>query len=460
MQNFYTVTADADKVAIIPITKDQLSSWLQIEPQRTQNIVAVNRFTAKPNSYCLITDAEGKLQQVLLGVEDQTDFMAFGILPSVLNDGVYQIEAVTWSEIELFHAYVGWGLGSYKFTRYKKPETSTNPKLLLPENCNLPELEAIINGTFLVRDLINTPAIDETPADLANIAEGIAKQFGARCQQIIGEDLLKQNFPGIYFVGKGSVNPSRIVEMNWGDVTHPKVTLVGKGVCFDSGGLNIKAAADMLLMKKDMAGAAHALGLAQMLMALKCKINLRVIIPMVENLVSGSSYKPGDIFKTRSGKTLEIANTDAEGRIILAEALTFACEDKPDILIDFSSLTGAARMALGQDVAAMFTDDDKLAAELSAETAKEKEYCWRLPLFKPYREAIVSKIADLSNMPSAAVVGAGAITAALFLQEFVSKGTTWVHFDFTAYNYSVKPGKFVGGEAMCLKGILRYLQKL
>lgn len=458
MINCFVAQKKSRAIPIIPVLKTNFTKWISTQSKEMQNQVATFEFSAKPNSYCLILDAQGKLNKILLGIEDNNDYLAFALLTAKLPENVYKIDASNWTQSELTQAAIGWGMGSYKFTKYKKAEKTAQPKLVLDSNYDWQQINTILDGIFLVRDLINTPAEDMTPTIFAAVAAKIAKKYGANFKQIIGKNLITNNFPAIYAVGRASINSPRLVEINWSSKQKnaPSITLVGKGVCFDSGGIDIKTPPNMLLMKKDMAGAAHALALAQMIMVTKLPVNLRVILPLAENLVSGNSFKPGDVIKMRNGKTVEVKDTDAEGRLILADALAYASEKKSDLLIDFATLTGAARVALGSEIASLFTPNEHLAQDLIAFGKQVKEYFWRLPLHKPYRDGIKSKIADLVNL-STAVQGAGAIIAALFLQEFVANHSNWVHFDMTCHNFSASPGKPEGGEAMCLQAVYNYL---
>lgn len=444
----------ADKtIPIFPIIEKDLPSWLALQEQRTQNWVAATNFRAKSGSINLLSDSDGHLEKVLVGMSDAKDWGVFGQLATSLPKGSYQI--ATPPTPSSSSAFLAWGLASYQFTAYKKA-TLLEAKLLLSKNeLDLPYLEAILRATYLVRDLINTPAEDMMPQHLVEVATTLANKFGASVATIYGDDLLKEGYAAIHAVGRGSVYPPQLIDLRWGNFHHPKVTLVGKGVCFDSGGLDIKGAANMATMKKDMAGAAHVLGLAHIVMALGLPICLRVLIPAVENAVSGNAYHPGDVLTTRKGTTVEITNTDAEGRLVLCEALDEAAKEKPDLLLDFASLTGAARVALGTDISALFTPDDQLAGELLLSGQQENDPVWRLPIYAPYRKLLDSKIADLSN--SALAPYGGAITAAVFLKEFVPDEISWAHFDIMAWNSSSKPGAPEGGEANALRAVARYL---
>jgi leucyl aminopeptidase len=309
----------------------------------------------------------------------------------------------------------------------------------------------VVDAVYFVRDLVNTPSNDCGPAEIEQAARAIAEKFGASIRSIVGEKLLNENFPLVHAVGRASARVPRLIELLWGAPKNPKVALVGKGVCFDTGGLDIKSEAGMLLMKKDMGGAAHALALAQMIMDAKLPVRLRVVVPAVENAISGDSFRPGDVLASRKGLTVEVGNTDAEGRLILADALALADEDGPELIVDFATLTGSARVALGPDLPAVFTADDGLAAALARHGAAEADPCWRMPLWRPYQSMLDSKIADTNNVASGPF--AGAITAALFLSRFVDKAKSWLHVDLFAWNPSAKPARPEGGEAQTIRAL-------
>ncbi|MCL5261287.1 MAG: leucyl aminopeptidase family protein [Gammaproteobacteria bacterium] len=455
IQECYIENAFGKIIPIIPIIKNDLTVWIKTQPKRIKNLTQVNKFVALKNTHCLILNEAGNLESVLLGIATKNDYLTFGLLPQLLPAGKYQIKANNFTAKQLELAAIGWGLGSYLFTKYKERAIS-KVKLILPKNKNSKHINNIVAAIYLVRDLINTPVCDMHPNALALVAKNIAKSHQAKFKEYSGKALMR-NFPAVYAVGKASINQPKLIKFDWGKKTHKKVVLVGKGVCFDSGGLNIKSPESMLLMKKDMAGAAHALGLAKMIMSENLPIQLSVIIPIVENVISSNSYKPGDVIKTRSGQTIEILNTDAEGRVILADALTLASKEKPNLLIDFATLTQAARAALGPNIPAMFSNDDAICNKMLNCLSEEQEAAWKMPLYQPYAEFIKSRVADLTNVATAGYLGAGAIIAALFLQKFVDKNLSWVHFDMSAYNFSATPGKAVGGEAMCLRGLFRYL---
>ncbi len=339
-------------------------------------------------------------------------------------------------------------LGAYVFSRYKK-DTTPDRSLAVGAACN--EALRIAGACCYVRDLVNTPTNDMTPEHLAAEARALAKKHDAEFSVITGGDLLTQNFPMIHAVGRASNVAPRLIDMVWGRVDAPKVTLVGKGVCFDTGGLDIKPSSSMLLMKKDMGGAAHVLGLARMIMEAGRNVRLRVLIPAVENSISANAFRPGDVLTSRKGDTVEIGNTDAEGRLVLADALTLAVDDKPDLLIDMATLTGAARVALGPDVIPFYTGDDGFASELAMHAKTHEDPVWRMPLWKPYAAKLSSKIADTNNVTTDGF--AGSITAALFLQRFVPDAISWAHFDIYAWAASPKHSCPVGGEAQTIRAL-------
>ena len=409
-------------------------------------------FEPKPGQY-LALPGEGGLSGILFGLEnasDARDLFLPGRLPQQLPSGVYRF-ANDPHDARL--AALAFALGAYRFTRYHKSE-GRKIKLDLPQSLDREDLERVVEAVTLVRDLVNTPANDMGPADLEEAARTLAAKHGAGVRATVGDDLLRENFPLIHAVGRAAARQPRLIDLTWGDVDDPRVTLVGKGVCFDSGGLDIKPESSMLNMKKDMGGAATALALAHMIMSRKLRLRLRVLIPAVENSISGAAFRPRDIYTSRKGITVEIGNTDAEGRLILADALTLADEDNPELIFDFATLTGAARVALGPDVPPFFTDDDQLADKLMAHAAAENDPLWRLPLWRPYDEMLESKVADINNVGSGGQ--AGAITAALFMRRFVS-AKSWAHFDVFAWSPRSRPGRPEGGECQAARAIYALL---
>jgi leucyl aminopeptidase len=351
---------------------------------------------------------------------------------------------------------LGWALGSYQFTRYHGADRAP-ASLVWPKGADRGAVERAGAATFMVRDLVNTPAADMGPAELADAARSLAEEFEADIKITVGNDLLAANFPAIHAVGRASPRPPRLIDITWGRRNDPKVTLVGKGVCFDTGGLDIKPSGAMLTMKKDMGGAAHALGVARMVMMAGLPVRLRVLIPAVENVIAGNAYKPSDILKTRKGLTVEVGNTDAEGRLVLCDALAEADSEKPALLVDFATLTGAARVALGPELPALFVNNEPLASDLVGAAMAASDPLWRLPLWQGYRKGLDSKVADIGNVAGHSF--AGAIVAALFLEAFVSKETPWAHLDVFAWNGQAKPGRPEGGEAMGLRAVYGLIEK-
>jgi leucyl aminopeptidase len=437
-------------VPIYLVTPEGYSDWLSSQPVATKNWLTAMQFKAEPHAIRTIPGDAGQLAGVICCVPDRKNMWGVGHLPFNLPEGVYQIDGLSSQDPDYATA---WGLGAYQFTRYKKP-TRNPAKLALPAK-QAAHVENIVESIYLVRDWINTPTDDMGPTEFANAASKLAKSYDTSFSQIIGDDLLKQNYASIYTVGRASDDAPRLLDLRWGNPKHPKVTLVGKGVCFDSGGLDIKPSSYMLLMKKDMAGGAHVLGLARMVMQAKLPVCLRVLVPVVENVISGNAYRPGDVIKSRSGKTIEVGNTDAEGRVILADALTEAVSEKPDLLIDITTLTGAARVALGTELPAVFCNNDDLAAEIIKHGKNQYDPVWQMPLYAPYREFINSSIADINNNSSEPY--GGAITAALFLKDFVPDTIPWLHFDMMAWNLRTRPGRPAGAEAMALRALFSYL---
>lgn len=447
--------AGGKSVPVTPLTAADLKRWLKKQSATLRRWVEENRFKAEAASHLRLPARAGGIGGVLLGVEAGIDIWSYGALPQALPEGRYRIEARLSPEAASAAA-LGWALGAYRFTRYKRPKRAP-AKLLWPEAADRAQVKRFAEAICWVRDMINTPADDMGPAELAGEAEKLAKEFGARCKVIVGDQLLKQNYPMVHAVGRAAARPPRLIDLRWGR-SGPKITLVGKGVCFDSGGLDLKPAAGMLMMKKDMGGAANLLGLARIIMGAKLKIRLRLLIPAVENAVSGNAYHPMDIVKTRKGITVEVGNTDAEGRLILCDALAEADSDDPALIVDCATLTGAARVALGTDLPALFSNDEAAAEALLRHGLAQQDALWRLPLHKPYRRMLDSPNADINNVSQGGM--AGAITAALFLNEFVRARTPWIHIDMMAANSGSRPGRPEGGEAMCLRALYAYIAEL
>lgn len=418
-----------------------------------RNWLITQGYRGKPGTICLIPDSAGRLNQVFFGINDSESVLwALAGLPSQLPTGDYYLEG-DWNDEDLVQLAVGWGLGSYHFDQFRTVEAPTKPLLYVGQGAM--RINAMVEAVSLVRNLINMPANHMMPQDLEEVTRRLAEVHDAEVEVITGGALLKENFPMIHTVGRASAHLPRLIELNWGNTDDPLVTLVGKGVCFDTGGLDIKSSSNMRLMKKDMGGAAHVLGLAKLIMQLDLPICLQVLIPAVDNAISGDAFRPGDVIQTRLGKTVEIDNTDAEGRLILCDALAYAAESNPDVIIDFATLTGAARVAMGTEVPAFFVNDRSLMQKLQAASTMSNDLIWNLPLHKPYLEKLRSNVADLSNSGDSY---GGAITAALFLNEFVPARIPWAHFDVMAWNLRWRPGRPIGGEAMGLFAVFKYLE--
>ncbi|MGE0120834.1 MAG: M17 family metallopeptidase [Dongiaceae bacterium] len=435
----------ARSIPVTPVTAKALKGWVKAQRATVRRWVEGVRFDAKPGSHALIPGSDGAPGRVLVGVEDRPDIWSYGGLPKALPRGTYRIDGKLASD-SATRAALGWALGGYAFARYKTQPAVA--RLVWPEGADRAAVERAAAAAFLVRDLVNTPAEDMGPAELAAATEAVARAHGAKIKVTVGDDLLKANYPLVHAVGRASVRAPRFVDMRWGK-GGPSIVLVGKGVCFDSGGLDLKSAQNMLLMKKDMGGAAHVLALAQMVMSAGLPVRLRVLIPAVENSVAGNAFRPRDVIRSRKGLTVEIGNTDAEGRLILCDALAEACTEKPDLILDCATLTGAARVALGPELPVLFCNDDAVAEALLGHGRREDDALWRLPLHQPYRRMLDSKVADLNNVSESSY--AGAITAALFLKEFVDPGIPWAHIDMMAWNASARPGRPEGGEAQGLR---------
>ncbi|MEO3427560.1 leucyl aminopeptidase family protein [Pelagibius sp. CAU 1746] len=448
--------AHADEATpIAAVTREAYEDWLKDREAPQRNWISASGFRAQPGAFCLLPGENGALAQVLLVIDGEEAIWSFAGLPAALPPGVYRLDQGLRPGLAS-RAALGWALGSYSFTRYKE-NPREYPCLVWPKSADRDQVSHTAEAIGLVRDLVNTPAADMGPAQLAEAARELAKRHRGKCTVLVGDTLLKRNYPAIHAVGRAAAEEPRLIDLRWG-TKGPKVTLVGKGVCFDSGGLDLKPAAGMKLMKKDMGGAAHVLGLASLIMAEKLPLRLRVLVPAVENAVSGNAFRPLDVLQTRKGLTVEVGNTDAEGRLILCDALAEADGEKPDLLIDFATLTGAARVALGPDLPALFSNDDKLAGLILRHSAAEGDPVWRLPLFKGYRPGLESKVADLNNISNSPY--GGAITAALFLENFVSPGTPWAHIDIMAWNIATRPGRPEGGEAMGLRAVYAAIVEL
>ena len=451
MPDHLIAAAEPDTVSLTPLLKADFEGWLAGRPPAEAAWVRRLGFQARPGEIALLpghdTGPGGGLAGALVGLGDVADPWAFGGLPFGLPAGSYRLAADTGSALA-DQAALGWALGGYVFTRYKPAERAP-ARLVWPDACDRAAVISAAEAAFLVRDLVNTPANDMGPAELTVAAEQLAGGFGADLRTVVGDDLLLYHYPAIHAVGRASSRPPRLLDLRWGRTDGRKVTIVGKGVCFDTGGLDLKSSAGMRLMKKDMGGAAHALGLAHMVMAADLPVSLRVLVPAVDNAVSGDAFRPLDVIRTRKGLTVEIGNTDAEGRLILADALADATEERPALLIDFATLTGAARVALGTDLPALFCNNDALAGALLAAADRQADPMWRMPLWQAYAKQLNSPVADLNNTGENNF--AGAILAALFLERFVDPEVPWAHLDIHAWNPVARPGRPKGGEAMTLR---------
>jgi leucyl aminopeptidase len=445
-------------IPIVAVTPEDFAAWRQKQPPATAAWLDSTAFTAEPGRTALVPGPDGHFAQVVQGVKPDDAIWSLARLPKTLPEGRYRLDfdpETLFGPGAASQLALGWALGAYAFSRYKRPKRGF-ARLVWPAAADRATVEHLADAIMLARDLINTPAEAMGPAELAIAVEAVGARYGAKVTQIVGDALLAENYPMIHAVGRGSARAPRLIDLVWGDPDAPKLTLIGKGVCFDSGGYDLKPPASMKMMKKDMGGAATVLGLAQAIMAAGLKVRLRLLIPAVENFVSSTAFRPLDIFKTRNGKTVEIGNTDAEGRLVLCDALAEAVGEAPALLVDVATLTGAARVALGPDLPALFCNDDPTAAALLAAGAAEADPLWRMPLWQPYRKYLDSKIADLNNISDNGF--AGAVTAALYLQEFVAPGIPWIHIDTYAWNPTTRPGRPSGGEALALRALFRLVR--
>ena len=432
-----------------------LADALAGAPAMTKRWLASVGFQARPDSFALVPDGAGRLESVWVGVRGASHPWALAALPKALPAGTYRLGEPGLA-VDAEAAALSWSLGAYVFDRYKPASGKARTLVLAPS-------EAVERGVRIAqavadaRDLINTPAEHLGPAELADAVKAVAKQHGAKFRQIVGDALLKSGFPAIHAVGRAAARAPRLIELTWGKPGHPLLTLVGKGVCFDSGGLDIKSADGMRQMKKDMGGAANALALASLVMAQRLPVRLQLLIPAVENAIAGNAYRPGDVFKTRQGLHIEIGNTDAEGRVILCDALAYGAEGRPDLMIDMATLTGAARVALGGQLPALFCRDMALARSLVDRGLRMHDPLWHLPLWRDYHPGIESEVADIVNTGRSAQ--AGAINAAIFLEDFVPADVDWLHIDLFAWNDSARPGRPVGGDAQTVRTLLGFLEE-
>ena len=449
--------ADAPALPIHAVPRTAVAAALGALPVSARAYAEASGFDGSAGQLTLLPGADGHLVGALLGLGAADDALATAALATKLPVGTWRY-ATPPPGVDGTTLAFAWLLGRYRFDRYKTDrEEKPAPRLALPAGADATLAARLADAVAYVRDLVNTPANALGPAELAAAARDLAAAHGASLHEIVGDDLLAENFPMVHAVGRASARVPRLVDLVWGDPAHPKVTLVGKGVCFDSGGLNIKTGDGMTLMKKDMGGAAHALGLARLVMESAPPVRLRVIVPAVENAVGGDAFRPGDVLPSRKGLTVEISNTDAEGRLVLGDALALADAEAPDLLVDFATLTGAARVALGPQVGPFYTDDEALAADLADASRATHDPLWRMPLWPGYRGSLDSKVADVNHLSSVGL--GGSITAALFLQRFVTESPRWVHFDVWAWNRDDRPGRPIGGEANGLRAMFEVLRR-
>tara|TARA_Y100001968_G_scaffold333452_2_gene396346 strand:+ start:354 stop:1727 length:1374 start_codon:yes stop_codon:yes gene_type:complete len=447
--SFYATDDRKEAVLLTLISKALWQDEHQLIEEKC--LLKPHDFHGEAGEMALIRDKNQCLTHAFIGTGEASSAQALAHASLLLPTARYRLTDKTLSASTLAF----WALAQYRYDAFKP--CGLTPKILLLDNALLPEVELETTTIFLVRDLINAPANLATPAFLSETMQTLAKNHQATFKQWVGEDLLTHHFPAIHAVGRASIHPPRFLSLTWGNPSHPSLVLIGKGVCFDSGGLNIKPAQGMRLMKKDMGGAAHALGLAHLIMAKQLPVSLTLLIPAVENAIGGDAFRPSDILVMRNKLSVEIDNTDAEGRLILADALAYACEQTPDLIIDFATLTGAARIALGTDIACMFSNEQALADDVLQAAKQTDEAIWQLPLHLPYESLLSSNVADIANSSNTSF--AGAITAALFLNKFVLPSTPWLHFDVMAWNLVAKPGKPEGGEALAVRAVFHYLKK-
>jgi leucyl aminopeptidase len=453
------VILDAAEGPVIPVqalTEAETGAALDAIPAGAKAYAAISDFKGKAGQLLLVPGADGALAHVLFGLGEGGDPMAFRALAAKLPAGTYRIARAP-TGLAAEQIALAFALGSYRFDRYKAH--GAERARLLAEDVDVAEVRQVAHACALARDMVNTPANDMGPLQIETIAREIAEQHGAQVTVIAGEGLLEANYPAVHAVGRAAdpARAPRMIEIAWGEAAHPLVCIVGKGVVFDTGGLDIKPSAGMRLMKKDMGGAAHALALGRMIMAAKLPVRLAVLTPVVENAISGDAMRPGDVLASRKGLSIEVGNTDAEGRLILADALTRAGELAPALTIDLATLTGAARVALGPQLPPFYTDDEDLAADIERAAKAEADPLWRMPLWKGYVDALDSDVAEIKNDPDG-WAQAGSVTAALFLQRFAPSGP-WVHLDIYAWNPRNRPGHPTGAEAQAIRGLYRMIRE-
>jgi leucyl aminopeptidase len=454
------MTDSSSPVPLWLLYDDEVEAWLTAQPKHARAWVAENNFKGEKHRVLLIPDSNGTLALAVGGLGKRQSAMSVWLAAGFaerLPPRLFR-SPQSWNEADATALCLGFAYGSYHFERYRQPKLERAASLDPPPKADMAYVARALESLSLARDLINTPASDLGPAELAAAAEQVALRHGATFREWVGAELLAGNFPAIHAVGRASASEPRLIDIRWtptGGADFPQVTLVGKGVCFDSGGLDIKPSSGMALMKKDMGGAAVTLALANLAMHAGLRARLRVLVPAVENAISGNAYRPGDVLATRKGLTVEVGNTDAEGRLVLCDALALADAERPDLIIDFATLTGAARVALGPELPALFGSDERLVQELARAAAVEHDPLWPMPLWSGYDDELGSKIADLNNVSASSF--AGAIFGALFLKRFVTETPNWLHIDLYAWNPKERPGRGVGAEAHAVRGVYRWL---
>lgn len=460
--NPFAEKKQAQHIKIECIAEKELEDWQDKQTEELKAQIKEQGFKAKSGETLIIRE-KGLINKIFVGYSDDAKFEDGAKIQSAISKA-FSKETLEKTTFELTntpdeHAQrlsIGWGWACYKFNKYKKDKDNVYPQLCISGSLDVQRITTFVESVCLIRDLVNTPANDMGPDELEEHADKLCAHHGVTLETIKDKELIKQNFPMIFDVGKASTRRPRLLDFSWGDEKHPTVTLVGKGVCFDTGGLDIKPSQFMLTMKKDMGGSAHVLGLAHMIMSLNLPIRLRVLIPAVENSIDGNAYRPSDILQSRKGITVEVGNTDAEGRLVLADALALACEEPPELLIDFATLTGAARVAVGFELPALFSNNDDTAYAIQKQSATDEvgDPVWNLPLWQPYRKELDSKVADISSTGGKA----GASTAALFLQEFIDNDIEWIHMDVFAWEQKGKPGRPHGGADTGMRAIFAFLE--
>ncbi|HEY5805161.1 MAG TPA: leucyl aminopeptidase family protein [Lysobacter sp.] len=435
------------------VSRDTIGQWRATQEASALAWLDAQGFDGSAWTAITLPSADGGIAAAVIGVADLLDPYSYGHAPYALPLRAWSL-ATDLPAAARSALHLGWGLGSYRFNRYKQP--LRQPAQLQSQGDD--ETFAQLAACVRVRDLVNTPTEDMGPDQLEQVACELAERFGAKIEVVSGDDLLTRNFPAIHAVGRASHRAPRLIELNWGDESHPHVAIVGKGVCFDTGGLDLKPADGMRNMKKDMGGAAHAIALAELVMTRKLPLRMTLLVPAVENAVGPNAFRPGEVVATRQGMSVEIDNTDAEGRVILCDALTYAAERKPALLLDFATLTGAARIALGPDLPALYSNDEDVARLWLESGIEQRDPLWRMPLWRPYLRYLTSTVADIANGGPSKM--AGSVTAAIYLERFVPAAQKWAHLDVYSWNDSDRPGRPAGGEAQGLRGAYGLLRKL